>query len=245
MTRQGFHRLRRLERARDRQHVERGAAGPSTAAPTRSGNRLGFDECRGHRSGTGFERNANRQGIVGADVVLVNLHPEHVVFGNRDQLPAVGFLELAADSEAFYESAVHPKLDLVFGHDSVDEAVLIACQPDLKRIFPVERERVLRDKAAERGKAHFFAHPRVLPRSDLHFVLNCRRTIVGRGERDSTDLGRRRDIARHQRRRNGEHVRVVVEPEPCHVAWEQLGAVHFHAEQIVDGVHVLGAIQPA
>ena len=61
--------------------------------------------------------------------------------------------------------------------------------------------------------------------------------------RKTTDFRGRRDIARHQSRRDREHIRVVVEAESRHVGRQQRGAVHVQGEEIVDDVDVFGAVQ--
>ena len=93
------------------------------------------------------------------------------------------------------------------------------------------------------GERQPAVHARVLPRPGGHGVEMRCRPIVRTRQRQTTDLRRRRHVARHQGRRNRQHVGIVVESETGQVAGQEISAVNFQRQQIAHRVDVFGAVQ--
>ena len=249
-ARRGLRRLA-VERPGDVQHVDAGpvriVAAEQPAAPRDAlGRRRAVGEAGRHQPGAGLDRQPDFQRAVGVHAVVVQHLAVLVVLGHGDEHAGIGPLVLAADRELLDELVIDAQLDLVLvlvdPFDRADRAVPL--HPDAELVLAVERERVANGQAAVGRKRHVLAGAQgAALEPDLVDLGD--RTVLGAAHRGAADLGRRRDVARHQRRRDRQDVGVVVEAEARHVARQQLGAVHLEAEQVVDGVHVFGAIQAA
>ena len=67
---------------------------------------------------------------------------------------------------------------------------------------------------------------------------------AGIAHRQAAQVPGRRHVAFQQRRRSAQHVRDIVEAVAFIVGRQQRRGIYIQGEQIVDGVGVLGAIQP-
>ena len=106
---------------------------------------------------------------------------------------------------------------LVLDADDASASAFAALESDCEDVFPVEREHVTNGKPSVRRKRHVLAHAGILL-LETERVHLLDRSIIGASNRCATDLRCRRAVARHQRRGDREHIGVVVEPEPGHVA---------------------------
>ena len=239
-----------VERAGDVQHVDAGRVAvhlARTAPAARSHDALGrrgrIGERRRDEARARLDRQPHLQRVVGVHPVLMELLAVLVVLGHRDEHTRVRSLELAADREALHQRVVDADLDLVLilvnPVDRADRAV--ALQPQLEDVLAVERKRVPHRQAAARRERQIVARPRAAVLEpdlvDLHD-----RPVVGARHREAADLRRGGDVARHERRRHREHVGVVVEAEPGHVARQQLRPVDLEVEQVADDVDVFGPV---
>ena len=101
-----------------------------------------------------------------------------------------------------------------------------------------------RGEPAARTERLELAHPCMLQKH--------RRRRVGRGRGADRRLadGQLRDlaggehVALEQRRRQGQHIRDVVEAVAQIIGWQQLAAIDVERKQVTDGVRVLRPIQP-
>ena len=101
---------------------------------------------------------------------------------------------------------------------------------------------MLDDEAAARAKRQVFVGASGLGRPVRGLVELNRGTNRRVADGQPADLGGRRHVTVHQRRRDREDVCVVVEPDPAVVGGEQRG-VDVQRQQVVDGVDVLEAIE--
>ena len=150
------------------------------------------------------------------------------------------------DLVALDERTVHAHLDLVgaLSDPFYHLARAVALHPDREDVLPVERKVMAHRETAVGGERHAFVETDVAALEPGAVHLHDR-PVVGTADGGAADLGRRRDVAGHQRRGDGQHLGVVVEAEAGHVAWQQRLAVDLQPQQILDGVHVLHAVQAA
>ena len=228
-----------VERPGDIEHVDAGQLDRHVGG----GRRVG--EAGGDQPGAGVDPHADLQLLVSRHPVFVEPLPLDVILRHRDQHPRIRPREPAANPESPDQLVIDAQLDLVL---VLGDAVygldrLVALEPNREDVLPVERERVAHGQPAVRGERHVLIAPDVAPLVadlvDLHD-----RPVVGTADRGAADLRGGGDVARHQGRRDRQHVGVVVEAEAGHVARQQRLAVGLQGQQILDGVDVLQPVQP-
>ena len=151
---------------------------------------------------------------------------------------------VAADAESLQQLPVHADVELLRPAHAHDVVLVLPPQPDLDLVLAVDREGVVRGDATPRSKRQVLALTIV-----LHDVQrNVERREAGRARRQSDGetrhLARRRQVPLHVRGGNRERIREVVEGSIRRlVARQQSRDVDVEAEQIANGVVVLGAIE--
>ena len=133
--------------------------------------------------------------------------------------------------------AVHPELELL----RVGGAA--ALQLHLQDVLGIEREVVPNRDAAPGSKRHVLADAVVLQEVTGELVGldgGPKRRIA---DREACDLARGRHVPLEQSRRDGQHVRVVVEPERGIVGRQQRRRPDVEREQIANRVCVLSAVE--
>ena len=237
-------RLRRLpvERPGDVEHVDAGPVGvvaaKRAAAPRRLlGRRRGIGEAGRDQPRPRLDRQPDFQRAVGVHAVVVQDLAVLVVFGHGDEHAGIRPFVLAADLELLDELVIDAQLDVVLVFvdplDGADGAIPLHLDAEL--VLAVERKRVPDAEAAIGRKRHVLVGAQgAALEPDLVDLGDG--TDLRTADRGPADLGRRGDVARHQRRGDRQHVGVVVEAKAGHVARQQFGAVHFEAEEVVDRV---------
>ena len=112
-------------------------------------------------------------------------------------------------------------------------------------VLGVEREVVPHHRAAAAPERQVGADPAVLQPEPGHAVGGHRRAEGGVADGQPADPRGRRQVALEQRRRHRQHVGVVVEAVRPVVGREQGADVDLEAEQVPDGVGVLGPVETA
>ena len=183
--------------------------------------------------------------MIGGHAVLVQPLTLDVVLRHRDEHSRIRPRELAADRESPDQRVIDAQLDLmlVLGDAVYRLDRLVALEPDREEVLAVERERVAHRQPAVGGERHVLAAPDV-PALVADLVDLHDRPVVGTADRGAADLGGRGDVAAHQRRRDRQHVGVVVEAEAGHVAGQQRLAVDLQVQQVLHRVDVLQPVQP-
>ena len=167
-----------------------------------------------------------------------------VIFGDRDQDARVRTPILAADREALDQLVVEAELNFVLVIDPVDgaaEEVPPQAQPE--GVFAVQRKDVAHREAPVGTERKVLTHPYRLCFPLRRPVHLHRRLDGGVANGQTADLGRGRDVAVHQRRRDGQHVRVVVEADAGIVGRQQRG-VDIERHEVANGVDVFQPVQP-
>ena len=172
-------------------------------------------------------------------------NPLDVIVGNRNQHPGVGPGKPAAHVPTLHQRVIKAQLDVVVVLPDAKHAAAAATaasfHPHGEDILAVEWKHVTSRQTAVRCQRHVLIHPRGLG-LEPELVHLASGTIVGAADCRTTDLGCRRRIPSHQRRRHRQHIRVGVEFQPGHVAWKHLGAINLQRQQILDGVDILQAV---
>ena len=127
---------------------------------------------------------------------------------------------------------------------AADVVVEVAMQVDLEPVLPVEREVVLRGEAAPRPERQVLARADVLHLELGHRVGLAARRHRGVADRELADPPRRRQVALHQRRRDRQHLGVVVEALGVRIVGRQQGLdVHVEPQQVAHRVPVLEPVE--
>ena len=150
----------------------------------------------------------------------------------------------ATHCEALDERAVHPDVELVRHRaEAANDVVEATLQPDADRVLPVEREVVAKGDTAPGAERQVVARPVVLHQR-LGHAVDLRGRCDGRvADRELADAARGEQVPLHQRRRDREHVRDVVEALVVVVGRQQQLGVDLHAEQVAHRVAVLDPVE--
>ena len=151
----------------------------------------------------------------------------------------VGF---AAHAERVHARAVHRVLDVVLVLEAAHHAEVRAEHLHGELILGVERQRDLREDAADRADGLAF-DVRVLRRVLADVERLARDADVGIADGQRADLVRGLHEALEEHRRHAEHVADVVEAVRGVVRRQQRRGIDVEREQIAHRVGVLGAIQ--
>ena len=200
------------------------------------------DERHADDSPTGLHREPNLE---------IPVHVVRIVFPFEADVdvPAVALRRsqlhplLAADRESLDESAVQTNVELMLRPQPLDVPVAGPLELDPDFVLAVGRKEIRNRGAAPRPErqvvvhAVFLHHPLVDP-----VLVEIRGPDAS--DHESADPAGRRQIALHEQGRDREDVRVVVEPMDVGVvSRQQRPRVDLEAEQVADGVDVLGPIQ--
>ena len=180
-----------------------------------------LDERDGDRVRAGLERHAERRALL--DVVA---RLRHVL--------EVGLeVVVAADRRQMHALAVDGEFELMVVFEPAHDAQVRAEQPDREGVLAVERQRRLRENAADGADRQPF-DVRVLRRVLADAERLPRRLRFGIADRQRGDLVGRRQIALEQHGRDAERVRDVVEPVRRIVGRQHRRRVDVEREQIAE-----------
>ena len=154
----------------------------------------------------------------------------------------VGVRGVSAHGEQLDALSVQADLDLVRRVQAANVVDVVGLQIDLEDVFAIDGKVVGEGGAAPRAERKVLAQAILLHQVDGDVVgLDDRLLRQSHGE--PAHLPRRRQVALHQRRRDRQHARHVVECVSRRVGRQQLGYVDVERQQVADGVLVLPAAE--
>ena len=156
---------------------------------------------------------------------------------------ALALLPVAAHREAADPLAVHADVELVRPAEAAHVAVLLLPQAEPDDVLAVDREVVLDGDAAARPERQVVADGSVLVHRAVDGIDLGYRAHAGIAHDELADAARRGQVALDQRRRDGEDLGDVVEAFLLVIGRQQGVDVDLEAEDVADGVGVLGAVE--
>ena len=229
----------RVERARDRQRLDVGQAGPIKRVDGTSQKRL-------HSPGVAERKIPDERH---ADCPRARFHGHANAQPSLDRIRRVlrlvehrGQIGVPANAHDLHSHAIYRGLDLLWIVQATHIAEVGLLQPDLKDVVTVQGKHVMHEEAADRTERQAF-DVRVLGQILPHAVRLAHRTAAEIPDRQRADFPGRGQIALLQRRRDAQDVGDVVETVRGVVRRQQRCCVDVRREQIADGVRVLGPIE--
>ena len=167
----------------------------------------------------------------------------HLVAGQRRLQVVRLFVLRAAEPRQDDALAVEGDFEVVLELETADDVDRFPIEPRADHVLAVDREVVADRDAAARADRQT-RHVIVLREIAAHAERLERRCDSRAGDGEAADLPRRREVSLHERRRDVQHRRVVVEAVGFLVWRQERGDIDVEREEIADGVAVLGAVQP-